>query len=287
MLLLTRISGFTAATSAAVSVLSAGAMAWGQALDTVGAPVPMGLGFQPAVTQSMQELVWLDTMLLWVITAISLFVTGLMILVAVRFNARANPTPAKFTHHTALEVGWTLIPVVILVVIGSYTLPALFRQQDFSAVKADVVIKATGNQWYWSYEYPNVEDPAATVAFDSFMLAREDLAANGYADSEYLLATDTAVVVPINKVVLMQVTASDVIHAWKIPAFGVMQDAVPGRTAQLWFKAEREGVYFGQCSELCGKDHSYMPITVKVVSQEAYDKWIEGAKTGNLALASN
>ena len=179
-------------------------------------------------------------------------------------------------------MAWTLIPVLILVFIGSFSLPELFKQQDFKQVQADITIKATGNQWFWSYEYP--EDG---IAFDSFMLAREDLAANGYDDSLYLLATDTAVVVPVGKTIVVQVTASDVIHAWKVPAFGVMQDAVPGRLAQLWFKADKEGIYFGQCSEICGKDHAYMPITVKVVSEEAYAKWVEGAKAGNLQLASN
>ncbi len=147
---------------------------------------------------------------------------------------------------------------------------------------ADITIKATGNQWFWSYEY--VDDG---VSFDSFMLAKDQLEANGYTPEQYLLATDTAVVVPVGKTVVMQVTGADVIHAWTIPAFGVKQDGVPGRLAQLWFAAEKEGVYFGQCSELCGKDHAYMPITVKVVSQEAYDKWLEGAKAGNLQLAAN
>ena len=197
-------------------------------------------------------------------------------------GAPANPTPARFTHNSPLEVAWTLIPVLILVFIGSFSLPELFKQQDFKQVEADITIKATGNQWFWSYEYPE-----EGIAFDSFMLAREDLAANGYDDSLYLLATDTAVVLPVGKTIVVQVTASDVIHAWKVPAFGVMQDAVPGRLAQLWFKAEKEGIYFGQCSEICGKDHAYMPITVKVVSEEAYAKWVEGAKAGNLQLASN
>lgn len=283
MRLLSRIGGFAAKAFAGAALvgLSSGA-GLAQALETVGVPVPAGMGFQPAATDGMREIVWLDTNVHLLMAGITVFVTALLIWVMIRFNQRRNPKPATFSHNTPLEVAWTLIPVVILIVIGAYTLPALFRQQDFSAVKADVVIKATGNQWYWSYEYPN-----DAIAFDSFMLAREDLAANGYADTEYLLATDTAVVVPVGKTILLQVTAADVIHSWKIPAFGVMQDAVPGRIAQLWFKADREGVYFGQCSELCGKDHSYMPITVKVVSEAAYAAWVEGAKTGNLALASN
>ena len=253
-----------------------------QSLEVIGAPTPKGTGFQPAATEIASGLQDLDYMILIIITVITIFVTALLAIVVVRFNHRANPTPARFTHNTPLEVAWTLIPVLILVFIGSFSLPQLFKQQDFTAVQADITIKATGNQWFWSYEY--VDDG---VAFDSFMLAREDLAANGYDDSLYLLATDTAVVVPIGKTVLVQVTATDVIHSWKVPAFGVMQDAVPGRLAQTWFKAEKEGIYFGQCSEICGKDHTYMPITVKVVSEAAYAKWLEGAKAGNLQLASN
>jgi cytochrome c oxidase subunit 2 len=256
--------------------------AYAQSLEVIGAPTPKGMGFQPASTELAQGAQNLDHMINIIIFLVTVLVTGLLIYVIVRYNRRANPTPARFTHNSPLEVAWTLIPVLILVFIGSFSLPELFKQQDFKQVQADITIKATGNQWFWSYEYP--EDG---IAFDSFMLAREDLAANGYDDSLYLLATDTAVVVPVGKTIVVQVTASDVIHAWKVPAFGVMQDAVPGRLAQLWFKADKEGIYFGQCSEICGKDHAYMPITVKVVSEEAYAKWVEGAKAGNLQLASN
>ncbi len=146
----------------------------------------------------------------------------------------------------------------------------LFKQQEIP--EADINIKVTGYQWFWGYEYTDHD-----FGFESFMLAKEDLADYGYAEDEYLLATDTAVVVPVGKTVVMHVTAADVIHSWTIPAFGVKQDAVPGRVAQLWFEAEQEGIYFGQCSELCGKDHAYMPITVKAVSQEAYEAWLDGA----------
>jgi len=156
------------------------------------------------------------------------------------------------------------------VFIGANSLPILFKQQEIP--EGDINIKVTGYQWYWGYEYTDHE-----FAFDSFMLARDELEEFGYSQDEYLLATNTAVVVPVDKTVVMQVTGADVIHSWTIPAFGVKQDAVPGRLAELWFKAEKEGVYFGQCSELCGKDHAYMPITVKVVSQEAYDLWLNGA----------
>jgi cytochrome c oxidase subunit 2 len=202
--------------------------------------------------------------------------------------------PAKFTHNSPLEVAWTLIPIVILVFIGAFSLPILFKQQEIPV--GEVTIKATGNQWYWSYEYVD-----EGISFDSYMIGspatggtnmmtpdvEAQLTAAGYSKEQFLLATDTAVVVPVGKVVVVQVTATDVIHSWKVPAFGVMQDAVPGRLAQTWFKAEKEGIFFGQCSEICGKDHAFMPITVKVVSEAAYAKWLEAAKAGNVVLAAN
>lgn len=245
-----------------------------QQLEAIGKPVPGGMGFQPAATELARDIHWLDGMINVIIAAICLFVLALIVIVIVRYNQRANPKPATFTHHSAIEVTWTIVPVFILIFIGAFSLPVLFKQQQIP--EGEVVIKATGHQWYWSYEYPDHD-----VAFDSFMLAREDLAEHGYNPDEYLLATDTAVVVPVGKTVVVQVTASDVIHSWTIPAFGVKQDAVPGRLAQLWFKAEKEGIYFGQCSELCGKDHSYMPITVKVVSEAAFDAWLAEAVAAN------
>jgi cytochrome c oxidase subunit 2 len=208
------------------------------------------------------------------------FVTLLLVVIAIKFNRKSNPTPATFTHNSPLEVAWTILPILILIFIGSFSLPALFKQQEIPV--ADITIKVTGNQWYWSYEY--VDDG---VAFDSFKLEKDQLVAAGYREQDYLLATDTAVVIPVGKTIVMQVTATDVIHAWAMPAFGVMQSGVPGRLGQLWFKADVEGIYFGQCTSLCGKDHAYMPITVKVVSQAAYDAWLEGAKAGNYLLASN
>ena len=251
-----------------------------QALETIGVPVPMGIDHQPAATELARDLQWLDHWVLMIMAVIVVFVTALLGIIAVRFNRKSNPTPSTFTHNSALEIGWTIIPILILVAIGSFSLPALYKQQEIPV--ADITIKATGNQWYWNYEY--VDDG---VSFDSFMLEKSALAENGYKDSDYLLATDTAVVIPIGKTIVMQVTGSDVIHAWAMPAFGVMQSGVPGRLGRLWFKAEREGIYFGQCTNICGKNHSYMPITVKVVSQEVYDKWLEGAKAGNLQLAAN
>mgnify|MGYP000271095746 FL=1 len=203
-----------------------------------------------------------------------------MLYVIVRYNAKRNPVPSKFTHNTPIEILWTLVPVLVLVFIGSFSLPALFDQVEIPP--ADVTVKVTGNQWYWSYAYPDAE-----VAFDSVMLDKKDLAAAGYAESDYLLAVDNAMVVPVNKVIKVEMTGADVIHAWAVPAFAVMHSAVPGRLGETWFKATQEGIYFGQCTALCGQGHAYMPIAVKVVSDAAYATWLEQAKGGNYVLASN
>ncbi len=239
-------------------------------LEVIGKPVNGGINFQPAVTELARDIQWLDNFLLVIITFISLFVTALLGIVIFKFNRKANPTPASFTHHSKLEITWTLVPTAILIVIGAFSLPMLFKQLDIP--EYDVTIKATGNQWYWSYEYPDQE-----LSFDSFMLAKEELGNYGYKDDEYLLAADNPVVVPVGAVVRMQVTGSDVLHAWKIPAFGVHIDAVPGRLNEAWYKVEKEGIYFGQCSELCGLNHAYMPVVVKAVSQERYEKWLKEA----------
>ena len=255
------------AASAAFSAAPAFAQ---EALEIIGKPKEGGIGFQPAATELARDLQGLDGLILVIITAITIMVCLLLLYVIFRFNRRVNPNPSSFTHNSPLEVAWTIGPIVILVFIGAFSLPVLFKQQEIP--DGDIYIKVTGYQWYWGYEYTDHE-----FGFESFLLAREDLEDHGYSQDEYLLATDTAVVVPVGKTVVMDVTAADVIHSWTIPAFGVKQDAVPGRIAQLWFNAEKEGVYFGQCSELCGKDHAYMPITVKVFSQEAYDAWLKGA----------
>jgi len=254
-------------------------------LEIIGRPHQGGTGFQPPVTRIAHEQQWLDHMVLIIITLICALVVGLMLYAIVRFNKRANPTAAGFTHNTPIEVAWTIVPVFVLVLIGAFSLPVLFDQQEIPA-DADVTIKATGNQWFWTYEY--VDDG---FSFDSYMIGQPATGGNyvltdeveqmlvdaGYSKDEFLLATDTALVLPVGKTIVVQVTGSDVIHAWTVPAFGVKQDGVPGRLAELWFNAEKEGIYFGQCSELCGKDHAFMPITVKVVSQEAYDEWLKGA----------
>ncbi|MEM9011932.1 MAG: cytochrome c oxidase subunit II [Pseudomonadota bacterium] len=240
-------------------------------LETIGRPEPGGMGFQTPVTELARDIVWLDTTLLYIITAVSVFVLALLAIVIFRFNRARNPEPASFTHNATLEVAWTVVPIIILIFIGSLSLPVLFKQLEIP--EADLTIKTTGNQWYWTYEYPDEQ-----LEFDAFMLQRDELVEHGYGEEDFLLATDTAVVVPVDAVVRLQVTAGDVIHAWKIPAFGVHMDAIPGRLNETWFQAEREGIYFGQCSELCGKDHSYMPIVVKVVSEEAYAAWLEEAR---------
>lgn len=240
-------------------------------LPVIGKPVDGAIGWQPAATSLAEDIHWLDHMVLVIITGIVLFVTALLVIVILLFRQGRNKTPARFTHNSPLEIAWTIVPILILVVIGAFSLPVLFNQQEMPD-NPDLVIKATGYQWYWGYEYPDHE-----FAFDSFMLEPDQLEEYGYAQDEYRLATDTSVVVPVGATVLMQVTAADVIHSWTIPAFGVKQDAVPGRLAELWFRADTEGVYFGQCSELCGINHAYMPITVKVVSQDVYDRWLEGA----------
>ncbi|WP_112873921.1 cytochrome c oxidase subunit II [Paracoccus endophyticus] len=242
-------------------------------LPVIGRPVNGETGFQPAASPLAVEQQWLDNFVLYIITAVTIFVCLLLLWCIARFNRRSNPVPARFTHNTPVEVLWTVVPVMILLVIGVFSLPALFRSQEMPE-NPDLVIKAIGHQWYWSYEYPN-----DGIAFDALMLAKEELADAGYEEQDYLLATDNAVVVPVGATVLLQVTATDVIHSWAMPAFAVKQDGVPGRIAQLWFQATQEGVYFGQCSELCGINHAYMPITVKAVSQEKYDAWLAEAKT--------
>ncbi|PWR00775.1 cytochrome c oxidase subunit II [Meridianimarinicoccus roseus] len=236
-------------------------------LPVVGKPIPGGTGFQPAATELARDLQWLDGFINVIIIAIVLFVTALLVWCILRFNEKRNPEPGTFTHNSPLEVAWTIVPIIILVFIGAFSLPILFKQQEIP--EADITIKTTGYQWYWGYEYVD-----EGFSYEAFMLEKDELAEAGYAEDEYLLATSEPMVVPVGKTIVVQVTGADVIHSWTVPAFGVKQDAVPGRLAQLWFKAEKEGVYFGQCSELCGQAHAYMPITVKVVSEEKYEAWL-------------
>jgi cytochrome c oxidase subunit II len=239
----------------------------GPALAAMGQPSPWQLGLQQAATPVMENIVWFHDFLLYLITAISLFVLVLLVIVVIKFNARANPVPTKTTHNTLLEVAWTLIPVIILASIAVPSFKLLFLQTTIP--QADVTVKATGKQWYWTYTYPD-----SKFEFDSLMLQDKDRK----PDQPRLLAVDNEMVVPVNKVVRVQVIGADVIHAFAVPSFGIKIDAVPGRLNETWFKATREGMYYGQCSELCGKDHAFMPIAVRVVNDKEYAAWVEQSK---------
>jgi len=233
----------------------------------MGQPSPWQLGFQPPATPVMEQIESFHYFLLWLITAIALFVLALLLIVIVRFNAKANPTPSRTTHNTLIEVIWTIVPVLILVVIAVPSFKLLFL--ELTIPTPDLTVKATGKQWYWSYSYPD-----AKIEYDSLMLKDGERK----PDQPRLLAVDNALVVPVNKVVHVQVIGSDVIHAFAVPAFGIKIDAIPGRLNETWFKAEREGIYYGQCSELCGRDHAYMPIEVQVLNDKDYAAWLEQAK---------
>jgi cytochrome c oxidase subunit 2 len=261
MLVLKRLAALAAAVMPGILVGDA-AFAAG-----VGQPSPWQMGFQQAATPVMENIEWFHDRLLWLIVAITLFVLALLLVVIVRFNSRANPTPSRTTHNTLLEVMWTLVPVVILVAIAVPSFKLLFL--ELTVPPADLTVKATGKQWYWSYSYPD-----SKFEFDSLMLKDNERK----PDQPRLLAVDNALVVPVNKVVRVQTIGSDVIHSFAVPAFGIKIDAVPGRLNETWFKATREGIYYGQCSELCGRDHAFMPIEVRVVSEKDYTAWLDEAK---------
>jgi len=262
--------GFTRLIRCFAALVVAGAVfaAGGVAFAEYGQPTDWQMSFQSSASPTMDDIVWFHHMVLWIITGITLFVLALLIIVMVRFNARANPTPSRTTHNTLLEVAWTVIPVVILVVIAIPSFRILFTQ--LNTPPADITVKATGKQWYWTYSYPD----NGKFEFDSIMVKDADLKPG----QPRLLAVDNEMVVPVNKVIRVHTTGADVIHSWKVPSFGVMMDAIPGRLNESWFKATREGVYYGQCSELCGKDHAFMPIAVRVVSEQAFKAWAEDAK---------
>ncbi len=231
-------------------------------------PKKWQMGFQEPASQTMRDIVWFhDYMLLPIIVAISVFVLFLMAYAMIRFRASRNPNPSKRTHNVLVEIIWTLVPCLILIVMAVPSFKVLYSQDTIP--KADVTIKAIGYQWYWGYEYPD-----ENIIFDSYMIEEEDLKEG----QPRLLAVDNVVVVPVNKVVKVLITANDVLHAWALPSFGVKRDAMPGRINETWFKAEREGTYYGQCSELCGIKHAFMPIEVKVVSDEEYQEWLNEAK---------
>ena len=231
-------------------------------------PKEWQLGFQNPASDGMRDIVnFHNNLLLPIIIAITVFVLFLMLYACVRFRASANPNPSKRTHNVTVEILWTLIPCLILIVMAVPSFKILYKQDTIP--KADLTIKAIGYQWYWGYEYPD-----ENIIFESYMIEEKDLK----ADQPRLLTVDHEVVVPVNKVVKVLITANDVLHAWALPSFGVKRDAVPGRINETWFKAEKEGTYYGQCSELCGIKHAFMPITVKVVSEEDYQEWLSEAR---------
>jgi cytochrome c oxidase subunit 2 len=235
-----------------------------------GYPEPGQIGFQEAATPIAHEIIFFHNwILLPIITAICLFVLGLLAYVIFRFNEKANPNPTPTTHHSGLEVAWTVTPVMILVVIAIPSFRLLTHQ--LTMPPADITMKVTGKQWYWTYTYP--KDQGGGFEFDSEMIQAADLKPGDIRQ----LSVDNEAVVPVGKVVHVEVTAADVIHSFTIPSFGIRIDAVPGRMNETWFKAEREGIYYGQCSKICGKDHSDMPIAIRVVSEENYAAWLTEA----------
>ncbi len=235
----------------------------GQAYAKDGMAVPWQIGFQPPASPIMEQIRSFHNYVTIIVTLIALFVLGLLVYVMVRFNERSNPEPSRITHNTVLEVAWTVIPVLILVAIAIPSFRLLFAQYDFP--KADLHITATGNQWYWTYEYPD-----QGIHFDSILVPEADLKEG----QPRLLTVDRELVVPVNKNIVVGLKSNDVIHDWAVPAFGVKLDAVPGRLQSVWFRAEREGMFYGQCSELCGRNHAFMPIAVHVVSESEFDQWL-------------
>ncbi len=246
-------------------ILLAGA---GTAFAGLGQPTPWQIGLQQAASPVMVDVIRFHNFLLWIVTAIALFVLALLVIVMVRFNARANPTPSRTTHNTVIELIWTIVPVIILVAIAVPSFRLLFLQLD--APKADLTVKATGKQWYWSYNYPD----NGNFEFDSLIVEDKDLKPG----QPRLLTVDHEMVVPVNKIVHVLVTGADVIHSFAVPSFGIKIDAIPGRLNDTWFKATIEGTFHGQCSELCGKDHAFMPITVRVVNDAEFAGWIATEK---------
>jgi cytochrome c oxidase subunit II len=238
------------------------------ALSAPGQPSAWALGLQEAASPVMTDITWFHNFLLVLITAITVFVLALLVIVMIRFNARANPNPSRTTHNALIEVIWTIVPVIILLSIAVPSFRLLFLQLD--PPKADLTVKATGKQWYWSYNYPD----NGNFEFDSLLVEDKDLKPG----QPRLLTVDNEMVVPVNKVVHVLVTGADVIHSFAVPSFGIKIDAVPGRLNDTWFKATSEGRFHGQCSELCGKDHAFMPITVHVVNDAEFADWVAQEK---------
>ncbi len=267
--------------SAALGALFATlATAAAHAADLLGQPTPGGIAMQPAGSPLRHSAIWFnDWVLTPIIVAICLFVLGLLAYVVVKFNHKANPTPARFTHNTAVEIVWTAAPVLILMFIAIFSFRLLFAYHDMP--KPDVTVKVTGNQWYWTYEYPE----SGGFSYDSIPLKEAEAEAKG--KGLYRLAVDNPMVVPVGKTVQVLATGADVLHSFFVPAFGIQTTTIPGRINQTWFKAEREGIYYGECNELCGVNHSFMPIEIDVVSPAKYQAWLDGhAKKAPAADAS-
>jgi cytochrome c oxidase subunit 2 len=239
-------------------------------------PMPWQMGMQPSATAVMSQVRWFEQYTLWFIVPITLFVLALLIIVMVRFRASKNPVPSRTSHNTLIEVAWTIGPVLVLLFLAVPSFDLLTTQLTFPQ-NPDVTVKVTGTQWQWNYEYENTGDNP--LAFDSYLLKDPDRAASGKTDKAVyprLLAVDNELVLPVGKVVRVLVTAAptDVIHSFSMPSFAIKTDAVPGRLNETWFKAEREGLFYGQCSELCGKDHAFMPIAIRIVSEDRYKEWL-------------
>ena len=242
----------------------------------VGQPTDGALGLQPSASPlKVQATFFHDIILMPVITGITLLVLGLLVWVVIRYNKKSNPVPAKWSHNTFIEIVWTVLPVLILVFISLFSFRLLFAYHDMPT--PDLTVKATGNQWNWSYEYPDQGVPE----YVSNMIPEDEIAARGMPHSLYRLAADEPIVVPVGKTVRVLVTATDVIHAFALPAFGLKTDAIPGRVNETWFRADRTGVFYGQCSELCGVDHAFMPIQINVVTEAEFAAWV-ASKDGSM-----
>lgn len=277
---------FNKLTRSALMVLTSISGALASTAALAQQPTPWQMRFQEPATDIMSEIVWFELFTLWIIVPITLFVLGLLAWVIVRYNSKANPVPSRTSHNTMIEIVWTVAPVIILLVIAVPSFQLLERQFT-PPTEPELTIKATGYQWYWGYEYQIGE--GADVSFDALLVdSAEDRAATGKEDLAVyprLLAVDNEVVVPVDTTVRLLVTAGDVLHNWAMPSFGIKMDAVPGRLNETFFHANKEGLYYGQCSELCGKDHAFMPIGVRVVSKADYEAWVATA-TADLEQAN-
>jgi len=261
---------------ALIAALTAGALSLtNSAYAAVGAPTPRGIDLQPAATQVMREIHDFHTFLLWIIVAISVFVLALLLWVMIRYNKRANPTPKKFTHNMFVEVVWTIVPVMILVVIAWKSFPLIYMQERIPE-EAELTLKVTGNSWFWTLEYP---DQGVSIAAN--LLPEDEARASG---RPYLLASTEPLLVPVDTTVRVLVTSNDVIHSFAMPAFGVKEDAIQGRVNETWFRVDRPGVFYGQCSELCGVNHAYMPVEIHAVSRAEWEQWV-AAQGGTIAAA--